>query len=68
MTANPQHVFCYVALDKNLSSKSPIIDANTNVERDIPSFLNVELEYLDVTVLRRGVGEVRVVAGRAPAC
>jgi hypothetical protein len=28
----------------------------------------VQLEYLDVTVLRRGVGEVRVVAGRAPAC
>jgi hypothetical protein len=27
----------------------------------------VKLEYLDVTVLRRGVGEVRVVAGRAPA-
>jgi hypothetical protein len=24
--------------------------------------------YLDVTVLRRGVGEVLVVAGRAPAC
>jgi hypothetical protein len=29
---------------------------------------HVKLEYLDVTVLRRGVGEVRVVAGRAPAC
>jgi hypothetical protein len=29
---------------------------------------DVKLEYLDVTVLRRGVGEVRVVAGRAPAC
>jgi hypothetical protein len=28
----------------------------------------VKLEYLDVTVLRRGVGEVRLVAGRAPAC
>jgi hypothetical protein len=28
----------------------------------------VKLEYLDVTVLRRGVGEVRVVAGRTPAC
>jgi hypothetical protein len=29
---------------------------------------DLQLEYLDVTVLRRGVGEVRVVAGRAPAC
>jgi hypothetical protein len=28
----------------------------------------VELQYLDVTVLRRGVGEVLVVVGRAPAC
>jgi hypothetical protein len=28
----------------------------------------VKLEYLDVIVFRRGVGEVRVVAGRAPAC
>jgi hypothetical protein len=26
------------------------------------------LEYLHVTVLRRGVGEVRVVVGRDPAC
>jgi hypothetical protein len=31
-------------------------------------YKKVKLEYLDVTVLRRGVGEVRVVAGRAPAC
>jgi hypothetical protein len=30
--------------------------------------VQVKLEYLDVTVLRRGVGEVQVVAGRAPAC
>jgi hypothetical protein len=29
---------------------------------------HTKLEYLDVTVLRRGIGEVRVVAGRAPAC
>jgi secreted trypsin-like serine protease len=29
---------------------------------------SVKFEYLDVTVLWRGVGEVRVVAGRAPAC
>jgi hypothetical protein len=29
---------------------------------------SLKLEYLDVTVLRRGVEEVRVVAGRAPAC
>jgi hypothetical protein len=28
----------------------------------------VQLEYLDVTDLRRGVGEVRVVVRRAPAC
>jgi hypothetical protein len=28
----------------------------------------VKLVYLDVTILRRGVGEVRVVAGRGPAC
>jgi hypothetical protein len=28
----------------------------------------VEFEYLDVTVLRRGIGEVHVKAGRAPAC
>jgi hypothetical protein len=28
----------------------------------------VKLEYLDVTVLRRGVGEVLVVVGRTPAC
>jgi hypothetical protein len=28
----------------------------------------VKLEYLDPTVLRRGVGEVLVVAGRTPAC
>jgi hypothetical protein len=32
------------------------------------SMSGVKLEYLDVTVLRRGVGEVRVVVGRAPAC
>jgi hypothetical protein len=35
---------------------------------DIGCRLEVKLEYLDVTVLRRGVGEVRIVAGRAPAC
>jgi hypothetical protein len=29
---------------------------------------NVKLEYLDATDLGRGAGEVRVVAGRAPAC
>jgi hypothetical protein len=29
---------------------------------------DVKLEYLGVTVLRSGVGEVRVVVGRAPAC
>jgi hypothetical protein len=28
----------------------------------------VQLEYLDATVLLRGVGEVRTVVGRAPAC
>jgi hypothetical protein len=28
----------------------------------------VQPEYLEVTVLRRGVGEVLVVAGRALAC
>jgi hypothetical protein len=28
----------------------------------------VQLEYLDTTVLRRGVGEIRVVVGRDPAC
>jgi hypothetical protein len=28
----------------------------------------VQLEYLDVRVLRRGVGEIRVVMRRAPAC
>jgi hypothetical protein len=28
----------------------------------------VQFEYLDMTVLGRRVGEVRVVAGRAPAC
>jgi hypothetical protein len=28
----------------------------------------VKLEDLDVTVLRRGVGEVRVVAVRVPTC
>jgi hypothetical protein len=26
------------------------------------------VQYLNMTVLRRGVGEVRVVAGIAPAC
>jgi hypothetical protein len=31
-------------------------------------FVLVQLEYLCVTVLRRRVGEVRVVAGKAPAC
>jgi hypothetical protein len=31
-------------------------------------YSNVKLEYLDLTVLRCGVGEVLVVAGRAPAC
>jgi hypothetical protein len=30
--------------------------------------LSVQLEYLDVTVLRRGVGEIRAVVGRDPAC
>jgi hypothetical protein len=34
----------------------------------ISSNNELQLEYLDVTVLRRGVGEVRVVVGRAPAC
>jgi hypothetical protein len=29
---------------------------------------DLKLEYLDVTVLRRGVREVRVVVRRAPAC
>jgi hypothetical protein len=33
-----------------------------------PFSVFVELEYLDVTVLRRGEGEVMVVVGRAPAC
>jgi hypothetical protein len=28
----------------------------------------IQLGYLEVTVLRRGVGEVLVVVGRAPAC
>jgi hypothetical protein len=28
----------------------------------------LKLEYLDVTVFGRGVGEVRVVVGRAPTC
>jgi hypothetical protein len=28
----------------------------------------VQLGYLDVTVLQRGVGEIRVLVGRAPAC
>jgi hypothetical protein len=28
----------------------------------------VQLEYLELTVCRREVGEVLVVAGRAPAC
>jgi hypothetical protein len=28
----------------------------------------LQLEYLDATVLRRGVGEMRVVVGRDPAC
>jgi hypothetical protein len=28
----------------------------------------LKLEYLDVTVLRRGVGEVRAVAGTATSC
>jgi hypothetical protein len=31
-------------------------------------YRHVQLKYLEVTVLRRGVGEVLVVAGRAPAC
>jgi hypothetical protein len=30
--------------------------------------VSLKLEYSDVTVLRRGVGELWVVAGRAPAC
>jgi hypothetical protein len=37
---------------------------------DVPAVgrsCKLKLECLDVTVLRRGVGEVRVVAGRAPA-
>jgi hypothetical protein len=29
---------------------------------------SVKFEYLDVTVLQHGVGEVRVLAGRTPAC
>jgi hypothetical protein len=28
----------------------------------------LQLQYLDATVLRRGVGEIRVVVGRGPAC
>jgi hypothetical protein len=32
------------------------------------SALSCKARVLDVTVLRCGVGEVRVVAGRAPAC
>jgi hypothetical protein len=31
-------------------------------------FTLVKLEYLELTVRRREVGEVLVVAGRAPAC
>jgi hypothetical protein len=32
------------------------------------NYVDVQPGYLDVTVLGRGVGEVLVVAGRAPAC
>jgi hypothetical protein len=44
------------------------INSDAEVMRSLPCRLRVQREYLDVTVLRRGVGEVRVVAGRAPAC
>jgi hypothetical protein len=33
-----------------------------------PPIQCVQLEYLDATVLRRGVEEIRVVVGRDPAC
>jgi hypothetical protein len=39
-----------------------------NWEYWLSILVKTKLEYLDVTVLRRGVGEVRVVAGRAPTC
>jgi hypothetical protein len=32
------------------------------------SVINIQLEYLELTVRRREVGEVLIVAGRAPAC
>jgi hypothetical protein len=41
--------------------------SSTLVRKHEEEMEHVKLEYLDVTVLRRGV-EVRVVVGRAPAC
>jgi hypothetical protein len=52
---SPQHE------EKLESASSKMIEQHTRS-------LSVKLEYLDVTVLRRGVGEVRAVVGRAPAC
>jgi hypothetical protein len=40
----------------------------TELDCDASHLNLVQLEYSDVTVLRRGVGEVRVVARGAPAC
>jgi hypothetical protein len=36
--------------------------------RGNPIPAEVQLEYLDATILRRGVGEIRAVVGRDPAC
>jgi hypothetical protein len=54
---------CAYAADPEVRVHRRILrtDAKTRV-------IFVKLEYLDVTVLRHGVGEVRVVVGRAPAC
>jgi hypothetical protein len=43
------------------------IGSNT-ANRIVLLYEYVQLEYLDATVLRREVGEIRVVVGRDPAC
>jgi hypothetical protein len=57
----------YCFLFKGLGLEFVVLSPWGTLSDERPGLSFVKLEYLDVTVLRRGV-EVLVVAGRAPAC
>jgi hypothetical protein len=57
------NIVSYFPFDRHVSY--PLYRLNCHI---IQSCHVLQLEYLELTVRRREVGEVRVVAGRAPAC